>query len=179
VFPLDIREDVRFPFPLTRSGGSGRTHSKSAVSGLAHSSSSVHACLGRKSSCLLLPSRSPLPSTEDPQKLWLAPTFLGSIVRECGAICWRDPRFLGLVFVLPPPPPRFLGLVARFLGLAAWFLGLVSPPPPPPRPSQPSWPSTGRWKVKNRLLDFASRDDTTGALVRGRRNGPVSLSRLW
>ena len=105
------------------------------------------------------------------------PTFLGSIVRECEAICWRDPRFLGLVFVLPPavarflglvfvlPPAvaRFLGLVARFLGLDAWFLGLVATPPPPPRPSQPSWPSTGLWKVKKRLFDLPSRD-TTGAL---------------
>jgi len=66
VFPFDNLDDVRFPF--TRSGGSGRTHSKSEVSGPAHSSSSVQACLGRKSSCLLLPSLS-LTSTEDPQKL--------------------------------------------------------------------------------------------------------------
>ena len=91
------------------------------------------------------------------------PTFLGSIVRECEAICWRDPRFLGLVFVLPPAAARFLGLVAWFLGLVAWFLGLVATPPPPPRPSQPSWPSTGLWKVKKRLFDLPSRD-TTGAL---------------
>ena len=95
--------------------------------------------------------------------MWGLPTFLGPIVRECGAICWReDPRFLGLVFVLPHAA-RFLGLVARFLGLVTWFLGLVATPPPPPRPSQPSWPSTGLWKVKNRLFDLASRD-TTGAL---------------
>ena len=92
------------------------------------------------------------------------------MVREWEAICWRDPRFLGLVFVLPPAVARFLGLVARFLGLVAWFLGLVAwflglvaTPPPPPRPSQPSWPSTGLWKVKKRLFDLPSRD-TTGAL---------------
>ena len=27
VFPFEIRDEVRFPFPFTRSGGSGCTHS--------------------------------------------------------------------------------------------------------------------------------------------------------
>jgi len=86
VFPLDKAVDILddvvvVPLPFTRSGGSARSQSRSDVSGLAHSSSSVQACLGRKSSCRRLPSLS-LSAPDDPQKLLLAATFFGSIVLE-------------------------------------------------------------------------------------------------
>lgn len=111
-----MMSEVEVVLPLTRSGGSP------------HSSSSVQAWRGRKSSCPAV-LRSPVPALRSPWPPGGPRRPPRSMVRE-----WTR---------LPGPPPG----------------------PPPPRPSQPS--PAGRWKVKKRLLDLASRE-LAGPLQGGR-----------